>query len=490
MQVSIKNLGPLKEGNFELGKLTIICGKNNTGKTYASYALFGFLHTTKTLFEHSVYPFDISSRYTLNLENEIITKKELDKFIKEGEIKLNLVKIAQNIVKKRCEEFTNQLPQIFAAPRKRFHESEFIINFPESELREKLKDIEIESLDDRRFTPFSISKEKNPEIITIKLHSEMNTEREAYNIRRYFARRLGKIILDNLFQSAFISSAERTGIAVFYKDLNLPLNRLIDEITIEERNRIQSSLRPIPSSRRFWRYPDDYPLPLKFNIGFTRSLKSLEKLENPPDIATLKIAEDNRKIILMALKNISGGEYRIVDDEIIYVPSNEEIELTMNESSSCVRSLVDIAFYLKYEALTGDLLIIDEPELSLHPENQRLVARLLTTLVGSGVNVFITTHSDYIIKELNTLIMLNQKGKKFEELAKSMGYQNHELLDPNNVRVYSTEKEGDYQILSKANINEKYGIQMKSFDAPINEMNQIQDEILWEGDFTEYRSEE
>lgn len=493
MQVSIKNLGPLKEGNFELGKLTIICGKNNTGKTYVAHALFGFLHTTKTLFEHSADSFSIQNRYTLSLGNKIITKKELDKFLEDGEIELNLVKIAQNIVKKRCEEFTSQLPHIFAAPREHFHASEFTIDFQENELKEKLKDIEIQLQDDRRFISSSILKEKNSEIITIKSYSETNAERQAYNIHRYLLGRLGKIILDNLFQSAFISSAERTGIAVFNKDLNLPRNRLIDEIdeiADEKRNRIQSSLRPIASSRRFFRYNDDYPLPLKFNMEFTRNLSSLGKLKKPSDISAFKITEDNRKIILMALKNIFAGEYRIVDDEIVYISSNDEIELTMNESSSSVRSLVDIAFYLKYEAMRGDLLIIDEPELNLHPENQRLIARLLATLVGSGINVFIATYSDYIIKELNTLIMLNQKGKRFEELAKSMGYQNHELLDPKNVRVYSTEKEGDHQILSMANIDEKYGIEMKSFDIPIDEMNRIQGEILWGRDLAEYRDEE
>ncbi|MFQ3680410.1 MAG: AAA family ATPase [Pseudanabaenaceae cyanobacterium] len=44
MKIFLKNLGPLKQAEFTLGDLTIICGKNNTGKTYATYALFGFLH--------------------------------------------------------------------------------------------------------------------------------------------------------------------------------------------------------------------------------------------------------------------------------------------------------------------------------------------------------------------------------------------------------------------------------------------------------------
>ncbi|GAH73728.1 unnamed protein product [marine sediment metagenome] len=43
MIIKLKNLGPLKQAQFELGEMTIICGHNNTGKTYATYAFFGFL---------------------------------------------------------------------------------------------------------------------------------------------------------------------------------------------------------------------------------------------------------------------------------------------------------------------------------------------------------------------------------------------------------------------------------------------------------------
>ena len=43
MKISVENLGVLKQAEFELGDLTIICGSNNTGKTYATYALYGFL---------------------------------------------------------------------------------------------------------------------------------------------------------------------------------------------------------------------------------------------------------------------------------------------------------------------------------------------------------------------------------------------------------------------------------------------------------------
>jgi predicted ATPase len=43
MKIKIKSLGALQQAEFELAMLTIICGGNNTDKTYATYAMFGFL---------------------------------------------------------------------------------------------------------------------------------------------------------------------------------------------------------------------------------------------------------------------------------------------------------------------------------------------------------------------------------------------------------------------------------------------------------------
>jgi predicted ATPase len=39
----------LRQAEFSLGDLTIICGANNTGKTYATYALYGFLESWRNV---------------------------------------------------------------------------------------------------------------------------------------------------------------------------------------------------------------------------------------------------------------------------------------------------------------------------------------------------------------------------------------------------------------------------------------------------------
>ena len=131
-------------------------------------------------------------------------------------------------------------------------------------------------------------------------------------------------------------------------------------------------------------------------MDFIRQLENVAKEES-------FLAKEHPEV-LDDFADIIGGEYTITqDDQLYYTPKGTRLKLTMVKSSSAVRSLLDLGFYLRHVAQKGDLLMVDEPELNLHPENQRRIARLFARLVNLGVKVFITTHSDYIVKELNTL---------------------------------------------------------------------------------------
>jgi predicted ATPase len=52
----MKNIGVLDEAEIELRDLTIICGENNKGKTYATYAIYGFLKTWRQLLQRIIAP--------------------------------------------------------------------------------------------------------------------------------------------------------------------------------------------------------------------------------------------------------------------------------------------------------------------------------------------------------------------------------------------------------------------------------------------------
>lgn len=54
--------------------------------------------------------------------------------------------------------------------------------------------------------------------------------------------------------------------------------------------------------------------------------------------------------------------------------------------------------------------MIDEPELNLHPSNQRLVARLIAKMVNKGLKIVVSATYMIILRELNSLIRLQNQG--------------------------------------------------------------------------------
>ncbi|TAE56147.1 MAG: ATP-binding protein [Nostocales cyanobacterium] len=451
MKVKVKNLGALKQAEFTIGDLTIICGYNNTGKTYATYALFGFLYTWR-----NVFPININQDKITELLTDGVTRIDIEEYIQQ----------IDQIVDKGCTVYSQELSNIFAASSDRFNNTEFKCNLETENI--KLLDQYNITINIGEGSLFSITKSQNSTDLVVTLVGDKEKVKiPHFIIEKFISDALKNIIFRNKLPRPFIASSERTGAAIFRKDLNFDRNRLLENI-----DRTELLLKDY----------GDYALPIKTNVDYIRRLETIVKknsfiYENYPDI-------------LEQFADIIGGEYSVTrNDELYYLPTGKRVKLSMDESSSAVRSLLDIGFYLRHEAQPGDLLMIDEPELNLHPENQRRVARLFARLVNIGIKVFITTHSDYIIKELNTLIMLNHDKPHLREIAETEGYRNEELISADRIKVYIAEealvkldgksKKTKCQTLIPAEISPELGIEARSFDRTIDTMNRIQEAIIW-----------
>jgi ABC-type branched-subunit amino acid transport system ATPase component len=461
MNIKISNLGALQKAEFSLGDLTIICGGNNTGKTYATYALFGFL-----------------SGWSEGLTIDI-PQQTLNQLLAEGIVHIDVseyAKNAQKILRDGCKAYTKHLPIVFAAPEDRFKDSEFAVTIDTSDIR-------LDGEYERRMKAgnaelFYLTKAESSGDLVVTLLAEKNKAKLPQDmLAKVIGDALKDIIFGAFFPHPFIASAERTGAAIFRKELNFARNRLLEEMS-------QADKTIDPWELLFKSY-QDYALPVKANVDFTRQLESLVKKNS--------FVADQHSEVLADFADIIGGEYKVTkNDELYYIPKGKTTKLTMDESSSAVRSLLDIGFYLKHMAKPGDLLMVDEPELNLHPENQRRVARLFARLVNLGIKVFITTHSDYIIKELNTLIMLNHDKPHLKQIAEREGYKAEELIAAEKIKVYIAEKalvkldggknKVNRQTLTPADIDPMLGIEARSFDETIGTMNRIQEEIVWGGE--------
>lgn len=460
MKISVKNLGPLQQGEFTLGDMTIICGGNNTGKTYATYALYGFLATWR---DNIIIP---------------IPDKDIENLMSDGVVHVDVNIYAQQageILRDGCAAYSGYLSKVFAAPAEKFKESSFAVELNEPGYVTGRKYERTWRAAEANLFTMSKSAGSTDLVITL-LKDKSDTSRIPTDVlARLIGDAMKDVILGHHFPTPFIASAERTGAAIFRKELNLSRNRLLEEMMQTDKN-----LDPL---ELLFKEYQDYALPVKANVAFTRDLETVAKKTSP-------LAEEHPDI-LADFADIIGGEYTVTaNDELYYMPKGKKrIRLSMDESSSAVLSLLNVGFYIKHLAKPGDLLMVDEPELNLHPENQRRVARLFARLANLGVKVFMTTHSDYIIKELNTLLMLNQDKQYLQTLAKEEGYRPQELLLAEQIRVFIAEeglvrvdglqKKSKRQTLVQANITQDMGIDARSFDKTINDMNRIQDAIIW-----------
>ena len=465
MKIMIKNLGVLRQAEFSLGDLTIICGRNNTGKTYATYALYGFLSSWRENID--------------SIETTQISDQRIQELLDNGVTRIDLLEYINNtdkIIDEMCESYTESLAKIFATSKEQFRDSLFRVYLDEDQIFESVISQSFESvLHTQKHRVFSVSKKK--ESMTLEasfLVDKSEVDIPNLLVRRLISKAISEVIFARFMPDTFISSAERTGAAIFRKELNFARNRLLKEMS-----RVDDNTDPL---ELLFRSYQDYALPVENNVEFTRQIEDHVKqtsflAEKYPDVFE-RFAE------------IIGGAYKVNHDRGLYfTPSGARVELTMGESASCVRSMLDIGFYLRHTADRGDILMVDEPELNLHPENQRRIARLFARLTNLGIKVFITTHSDYIIKELSTLIMLNHDEPHLKRIAEREGYEDSELISAEKVKVYVAEKDpvcldGDQRktrchTLTEADVDPRMGIEVRVFDETIDKMNEIQQAIVW-----------
>ncbi|MEY4569298.1 MAG: hypothetical protein RLZZ398_737 [Verrucomicrobiota bacterium] len=472
MKITFQDLGALACGELELKPFTIIAGANNSGKTYVSYSLWGFLQLWGNFVSFS------------SLRQEILRG-----LVEKGEAEISNVKLvehAKQALADGCEGYSRAIHRVLAGTEKHFEKTKFEVEDADFESF-KLKPFE-HTASRAKKSIIRVSYAGGEEPVKISLLSgdggreeviEM-VSMEIINLAFSFVDTvLKEQIFASQFPEVFIASAERTGATIFQKELDLARNRLVDKLGDSSADK---SLELFQQAQKISK---DYALPVKSDIDFIRGIEGFSKETSELVDTFPDILEDFHDII--------DGEYKIVKNEgTVFVPrKGGSIKLTMGESSSAVRSLLNIGAYLRHKAKPGDLLIIDEPELNLHPANQRKVARLLARLVNVGVKVFITTHSDYLIKELNTLIMLSGEAPHLKTVMKDEGYKESELLKASQMSVYLAKqgpcKYGEMKktktamTLVRAEVDDEQGIWIESFDNEIEEMDRIQSAILYGG---------
>lgn len=448
MNILFEGLGNLSCAEIALNKLVIFTGESNSGKTYLNYALYALLDQR--------YSFG-DSHYFESLAHQVT---------EQGILNLSLKEVLENEAPKLLaafeKRFAKSMPRFFSAPAQQF--AQFKLHLDAHALFDYeillAKPFEQTLTVGKGDELCEIIKKPNEDTIAIVVQDRKNAPREVFS--DFLERNFSRFLMSNLFRNAFILPSERSGLNLFYQELNSQRNSLINHLQ-------KSKINPLDVIQDL--IISKYPQPIADYIEFLNETAYLKNEKS-----------DLCELTQYLHKKIVGGRYKVDKDGIQFLPYKSSSKgkayhknLDLHLSSSTVKTLFSLDFYLNHMAQVGDVVIVDEPELNLHPDNQRRLARLLVRMVNAGVQVVMSTHSDYIIREINSLIMLSEEFEGRDQMMAKYGYEMSDLLNMEDVSPYLV-KDG---IVSELTRNSTEGIISVSFDEVINELNQSSDDIYF-----------
>ena len=138
------------------------------------------------------------------------------------------------------------------------------------------------------------------------------------------------------------------------------------------------------------------------------------------------------------------------------------VSLPVQRASSMVAELAPLDLWIKHLLRPGDLLVIDEPEAHLHPENQRHMARVLARLVRAAVRIICPTHSSLMVHQLSNHLLANDASVADR---RRLGFDDVDLLDPGMIGVYLFDKAPDGTHIRQVPIQKGFGISEEEFVA-------------------------
>ncbi|MBK9184955.1 MAG: AAA family ATPase [Moraxellaceae bacterium] len=433
MKISFENFGVINKGEIEQKPLTILCGENNTGKTYAMYAMYGL--TT---------PLNIE---VVSLQSKIlpIFKRLTKEKIIQIDIKAFIIENILHINENSSISINMSIENIFNGKNFRHNSQSINVKYQENILLNNIYNNQIAL----NSPIFSFIKERDSYLVKIKQNHSMPIENDDFvGVFSYLF--ILALILSQ--RTTLFLPAERAGLNLFYSELNAYRTHLLHNNNTNKNDFLVST----------------YTKPIADYIDWLNKI-SRYKNQKSELFSSLSTTLQN---------NILGGSYSLDEtNSINFHLNNQKDTLPLHLTSSKVKTYFGLWFYLQHMAQEGDVLMIDEPELSLHPNNQRKIARLLAQLVNKGIRVVISTHSDYMVREFNSLIMLGhaQDEKSKQELMAKYNYQEDELLTKDKVGAYLFHN----NTIDSMEITKDEGIIATTFDEVINELNQSSDDIYY-----------
>ena len=433
VEIAVKNFGPIAEATIDLRPLTVFVGPSNTGKTYCSTLIYA-LHGTFNGFPQ--LPSLLGHFGSLSIADiRAILKKliTLDRSLKFSDLPQKTRTMLQSEIKnpeslnaelKRCFDL-NSITELVRL--KDGQRGKLTISLKVSEEDQKLWNFNLETSESDLTTHASVNKNlvfypeewfaSKGQLATENLIFELAT-----GLNRYTE---GRVYLP----------AARSGI--------MQSHRVIASSLVERAT--SGGLTPL-----------EVPTFSGIVADFMQQL-ILYKESEVPDEGMKHLAEAIESDVLagqILMKPTPSGY-----PEFLYRPQEIGEEVRLTRAASMVSELAPVVLFLRGGIRPGDTLIIEEPEAHLHPGAQTDIALILAGLVRAGVRVIVTTHSDWLLKEIANLIRIGELKRKGVQKVEKMAPV-HWLL-PEEVGTWWFQKDG---IVKHIPFDPTEGIEPKDYE--------------------------
>ena len=367
MKLSIRNVGKLKEADVEINGITVITGENDTGKSTVGKVLWSVFNGFYEI-DEKVY-------------NEKVS--ELEKIIDEI--------IKENVYKNLSTDY-NSFFEIFNSTGKKIA-IEFLKenkNYSEDEIKIIInnykKDLKIENISKFVQEINETLKISDKEIIKVIVSRVMNKE------------------FHNQINAVFSKEKMNIGeISLKIKDKEIDLKIENNEISdVQNYFLINKETMYIDNPFILDSYDfedENHQAHLATNV-FSENENSV--------ISEIKVKKKLNNIYQKLNSVLSGEILENKNSKFIYRKNGEDIDL--KNLSTGLKTFAIIKMLLQNGTLEENgTIILDEPEIHLHPEWQLKFAELIVLLQREfGMHILLTTHSPYF---LNAIEVFSERHK-------------------------------------------------------------------------------
>lgn len=444
MKISIENFGAIKKRiEIEPKPLTIFCGSNNTGKTYGLYVLNALMDS------RFVASFDWAKHNAKVLLEEGRLLIDRESWLGEDALKLAQKNISQGL--------KASLARFFVADSGLTDDAIFEVSLSLSEIEASVVNFELsygDSTNASQKKPMGLKGEFSDKRIGLILYGDWpNTAA----VERVLNNALMALYCPIRQGRALLLPAERTGINLFFRELNSRRAALLRHVTSQTLD-TNELLKDIIVSR--------YPQPIHDYIEFMNAQPEIKR----------QTSEHFADLAAWLQKEVLRVKYKVDRyGDISIAPLRSKTELGLHLGSSTAKTFFGLWSYLNHLAQPGDCLMIDEPELNLHPLNQRNIARLLAELVNRGIRVVVSTHSDYMVREWGNLVMLSEDFPGRDVISKRHGLSSSQWLPADKVHAYEFHSGG----VEAMSVDVGSGIRTPLFDESIEQLNAAAQDIYF-----------